>query len=118
MLFLSWLLTSFVSVSWIEHESQFLAFSHGADPMGAVTSAPEELGWGTRPGLDRSSGSHWCQLESSSESPAPQLCSHSGAVLINLFNCCCRCAERVLRAPQTHLGADPGRAEFQGEEPW
>lgn len=53
MLFLSWLLTSFVSVSWIEHESQFLAFSHSADPMGAMTSALEELGCGTKPGLER-----------------------------------------------------------------
>lgn len=76
MLFLSWLLTSFVSVSWIEHESQFLAFSHSADPMGAMTSALEELGCGTEPGLDRSCSNHWCQLESCSESPSPQLCSH------------------------------------------
>lgn len=53
MLFLSLLLTSFVSVSWIEHESQFLAFSHCADPMGAMTSALEELGCGTKPALER-----------------------------------------------------------------
>lgn len=72
MLFLSLLLTSFVSVSWIEHESQFLAFSHSTDLMGAMTSALEELGCGTKlgwrgPGLDRSCSSHLCQLESCSE---------------------------------------------------
>lgn len=49
MLFLSSLLTSSVSVSCTEHESQFLAFSHGADPMGAMTSAWRS--WAVGPGL-------------------------------------------------------------------
>lgn len=49
MLFLSSFLTSFVSVSWIEHESQFLAFSHCADPRGAMTSAWRS--WAVGPSL-------------------------------------------------------------------
>lgn len=73
MLFLSLLLTSFVSVSWIAHESQFLAFSHGANPAGSCDFSPGGAGsWdhaGLRggPGLGRSHGSTVAQLESSSE---------------------------------------------------
>jgi len=40
MLFLSSLLTSFVSVSWTEHESQFLAYSHSTNPVGSYDFSP------------------------------------------------------------------------------
>lgn len=44
MLFLSLLLTSFVSVSWIAHESQFLAYSHSTNPVGSDDFSPGEAG--------------------------------------------------------------------------
>lgn len=40
MLFQSLLLTSSVSVSWIEHESQFLAYSHSTNPVGSYDFNP------------------------------------------------------------------------------
>jgi len=129
MLFLSLLLTSFVSVSWIAHESQFLAYSHSTNPVGSDDFSPGEAGlWDHTQLVGRAKPGQGLQPQLRPVGLPLNEChlsrtNHKGVRLFqnitNVLNCCClSClAECVFDTSETDFGANPDGAEFKGEEP-